>query len=110
MTEGGAIGGTTMGTTDGVWVEVRRGVYHDSVTLMRVSRALAERPDVAEAMAAMGTDLNLEMLRRMGFDVPADAGPGDLVVAVRAAEGAPAGAVDDARRALEALLRRPATP
>ncbi|GLW63112.1 hypothetical protein Arub01_13560 [Actinomadura rubrobrunea] len=109
MTEGGAIGGTTMGTTDGVWVEVRRGVYHDSVTLMRVSRALAERPDVAEAMAAMGTDLNLEMLRRMGFDVPADAGPGDLVVAVRAADGAPAQALDGARRALEELLRRPAT-
>ncbi|MFC7733111.1 FdrA family protein [Actinomadura keratinilytica] len=97
-----------MSTTGTTRVEVRRGAYHDSVTLMRVSRSLAERPDVAEAMAAMGTDLNREMFGRMGFQVPADAGPGDLVVAVRTARGAPDRALDDALRALDELLSRPA--
>ncbi|WP_344955455.1 FdrA family protein, partial [Actinomadura miaoliensis] len=99
---------STTGTTGGRWVEVRRGAYHDSVTLMRVSRSLAERPDVAEAMAAMGTDLNREMFGRMGFEVPADAGPGDLVVAIRTAADAPGHALDDALRALDELLSRPA--
>ncbi|MFC4051439.1 FdrA family protein [Actinomadura syzygii] len=83
------------------WVEVRRGSYHDSVTLMRVSRALSERPDVAAAMVAMGTGLNREMFGRMGFDVPEEAGPDDLVVAVRAKDGDAA----EAREALDGLLR-----
>ncbi|MBO2452398.1 FdrA family protein [Actinomadura barringtoniae] len=83
------------------WVEVRRGAYHDSVTLMRVSRRLAERDGVAEAMAAMATELNVEVLARMGFEVPRDAGPGDLVVAVRADSGS----LDEARSDLDELLR-----
>ena len=32
----------------------------------------------------MATELNVEVLRGMGFDVPAEAGPNDLVVAIRA--------------------------
>ncbi len=32
----------------------------------------------------MGTGLNLDLMRGMGFDPPAEAGPNDLVVAVRA--------------------------
>jgi FdrA protein len=85
------------------WVEVRRGAYHDSVTLMRVSRRLAERDGVAEAMAAMATELNVEMLARMGFEVPDDAGPSDLVVAIRADRGSLDGVRDD----LDGLLRPP---
>jgi FdrA protein len=57
-------------------VFVRRGAYHDSVTLMQLSR----RFDVA---AVMGTPLNRELLSDQGFDV-GDAGPNDLVIAVRA--------------------------
>ena len=64
-------------------VEVRAGAYHDSVTLLQVSRAVAGVAGVAAAQVAMATDLNVEVLRRMGFDVPAEAGPNDLVVAVR---------------------------
>jgi FdrA protein len=56
-------------------VLVRRGAYHDSVTLMQLSR----REGV---VAAMGTPLNLELLADQGFDV--EAGPNDLVIAVRA--------------------------
>ncbi|MEU5881791.1 FdrA family protein [Spirillospora sp. NPDC047279] len=88
------------------WVELRPGAYHDSVTLMRVSRRLAERAGVTDAMTAMATGLNLEVLARMGFDVPAGAAPGDLVVAIRAEPGT----LDDARRALDDLLREAARP
>src|SRR5690606_28410956 len=90
------------------WVEVRRGAYHDSVTLMRVSRALSERPGVAGAMVAMGTEVNREMVAGMGFEVPADAGPDDLIVAVRVADGAEG--FDEVREALDGLLRDASRP
>ncbi|GAA2273621.1 acyl-CoA synthetase FdrA [Actinomadura luteofluorescens] len=93
------------------WVEVRRGGYHDSVTLMRVSRQLSERPDVAGAMVAMGTELNREMFGRMGFAVPEDAGPDDLVVAIRVEDEGPDGTgLDEARGALDGLLRGASRP
>lgn len=82
-------------------VEVRRGTYHDSVTLLQVSRTVAEVEGVAAAQVAMGTELNLEVLRDMGFDPPPGTGPNDLVVAVRAADDE---AVERARAALEAAL------
>ncbi|MFA1542144.1 FdrA family protein [Actinomadura monticuli] len=88
------------------WVEVRRGGYHDSVTLMRVSRQLSERPGVTAAMVAMGTGLNREMLGRMGFAVPDEAGPDDLVVAIRASGGG----LDEVREALDGLLRDASRP
>jgi FdrA protein len=87
-------------------VEVRRGGYHDSVTLMRVSRLLSERPGVAGAMVAMGTELNREMFGRMGFEVPGEAGPDDLVVAIRVEDGG----LDEAREALDGLLREASRP
>jgi FdrA protein len=65
-------------------VEVRRGAYHDSVTLMQVSRQVADVDGVEAAQVAMGTELNLDFMRGAGFDPPVDAGPNDLVVAVRA--------------------------
>ncbi|GIH47731.1 FdrA protein [Microbispora rosea] len=81
-------------------VEVRPGVYRDSVTLMRVSRALTERPGVAVAVVAMATELNLGLARDLGFAVPS-ATPGDLLVAVRA--GSPA-ELEDAAAELERQL------
>lgn len=93
------------------WVEVRRGGYHDSVTLMRVSRRLSERPGVAGAMVAMGTGLNREMFGRMGFAVPDEAGPDDLVVAIRVeGEGPDEAGLDEARGALDGLLREVSRP
>ncbi|MGW0806447.1 FdrA family protein [Nonomuraea sp. NPDC002799] len=64
-------------------VLVRKGAYHDSVALMRISRVLSEMPGVTAAMVAMATELNLSLLRDLGFAAP-EAGPGDLVIAVRA--------------------------
>ena len=58
-------------------VIVRRGAYYDSVTLMLVSRA-------AGASVGMATPLNLALLADQGFTVDEDAGPNDLVIAVRA--------------------------
>lgn len=74
-------------------VELRRGAYHDSVSLMQVSRAVAATPGVTAAQVAMATELNVEVLRSMGFDVPAEAGANDLVVALRveAEDGVEAG-------------------
>ncbi len=51
-------------------VEIRPGVYHDSVSLMRVSQALTGRPGVELAIVAMATALNVELARDAGFDVP----------------------------------------
>jgi FdrA protein len=83
------------------WVDVRRGLYRDSITLMRISRGLAERDGVLDALTAMATELNLELLGQMGFAAPPDAGPNDLVVAIRAADEATLGT---ARDLLDSLL------
>jgi FdrA protein len=84
-------------------VEVRRGTYHDSVRLMQASRALQQAQGVEEALVAMATDLNRELLAGMGFDVAAigEAGPNDLIVAVRAADEQ---SVAHAHETLEAAL------
>ncbi|WP_285775508.1 FdrA family protein [Microtetraspora sp. NBRC 13810] len=79
-------------------VFVRSGVYHDSVGLMRVSRALGALPGVETAIVAMATELNAGLAREAGFTLPA-AGPADLLVAVRAAD-------DTAARAAAAELDR----
>ena len=69
-------------------VDVRRGTYHDSVTLLQVSRDVTALDGVAEAVVAMGTELNLGIIGDLGFDRNdvGDAGPNDLIVAVRATD------------------------
>ncbi len=63
-------------------VLLRRGEYHDSVTLLRITQAVAGTPGVTAAQVAMATELNVELTRGLGFDVP-DASPTDLLIAVR---------------------------
>jgi FdrA protein len=83
-------------------VEVRRGTYHDSVTLMQVSRQAEELPGVAAAAAVAATPVNLELLARQGFAVDAAGlGPSDLVLCVRAADDQ---AAAEAMEQVEALL------
>ena len=74
--------GETADVPAGDVVFVREGVYHDSVTLMRVSGALSELPGVEVAIVAMATELNLALARDLGFDLP-PANPGALLVALR---------------------------
>ncbi|MDV3221453.1 DUF1116 domain-containing protein, partial [Intrasporangium sp.] len=79
-------------------VEIRTGAYYDSVSLMQVSQTVAAATGVEAAQVAMATELNLDVIRSMGFDVP-DTGPNDLVIAIRGdEEGIAAGkaALDEA--------------
>ena len=78
-------------------VEVRPGVYHDSVTLMQLSQALLDDSAVRHAQVSMGTELNLDLLVEAGYDRPA-ADAGDLVIAVDAADA------DDSR--VQALVEQ----
>jgi len=64
-------------------VELRTGAYADSVTLLQVSRQVQQVAGVVTAQVAMATPLNVEVLERMGFAVPPDAGVNHLVVAIR---------------------------
>jgi FdrA protein len=82
-------------------VEVRRGTYHDSVTLMQVSRQAEDLPGVEAAAAVAATPVNLELLARQGFSVEAGLGPSDLVICVRAADEE---AADQAMAQVETLL------
>ncbi|MEM9562476.1 MAG: FdrA family protein [Actinomycetota bacterium] len=77
-------------------IEVRPGHYHDSVTLMQVSQALADDPAVAHAQVAMGTTLNLDLLVDAGYTVPPEATAGDLVIAIHLTDEAVAGEHVDA--------------
>jgi FdrA protein len=90
---------STTATTD--HVELRSGVYADSVTLLQISREVQQVPGVSTAQVAMATPLNVEVLERMGFAVPADATVNHLVVAVRLGEG---GDLDSALAAVDAAL------
>ncbi len=81
-------------------VEVRGGAYADSVTLMEVSRSVGSEPGVDAAMVAMATPLNLDLLAGMGFELP-DAGPNDMVVAIRLGSE---GDLDTALAAVDAAL------
>ena len=81
---------------------LRRGLYRDSVTLMRLAAALESRDGVARAAAAMASAANLAMLAGDGLAVAEEAGPDDLVVAVRGDDAdALAAALDAAAAALD---------
>ena len=66
--------------------KVERGTYRDSVALMRVSRRVTDLPGVELASLMIGTPSNRELLRGSGLlsREGEQAGPNDLVIAVRA--------------------------
>ncbi|CAA9320975.1 MAG: Protein fdrA [uncultured Nocardioidaceae bacterium] len=74
-------------------VEIRKGAYADSVTLLQVSRAVQATAGVEAAQVAMGTGLNLEVLTGMGFTVPDATSANDMVVALRLSDDADLDAV-----------------
>ena len=88
-------------------VELRGGAYADSVTLLQVSRRVQDLPGVVTAQVAMATPLNLEVLERMGFAIPADATVNHLVVAVRLADD---DALDDVRAEVDRALTERRAP
>jgi FdrA protein len=93
-------------TAGRIHVELRSGAYADSVTLLQVSRDVAGVDGVLAAQVAMATPLNIDVLRGMGFDVPASS-PNDMVVAVRAADDAALGRGLAAVEQSLAAVRRP---
>jgi succinyl-CoA synthetase alpha subunit len=93
-----------------VWNFVRRSVYHDSVTLMRLTHDLEAVAGVQQAAAMMGTPANRALLGQACLlDAEGEsAGPADLVIAVIAEDVT---AAEAARGAAEAaLVARQATP
>ena len=64
----------------------KQGEYFDSVSLMRVARALTDMPGVADAAVVMGTAENKAILDASGFLVPElrEVGDTDLVIVVKA--------------------------
>ncbi|HEY0756425.1 MAG TPA: acyl-CoA synthetase FdrA [Ktedonobacteraceae bacterium] len=67
---------------------VKRGMYFDSITLMKLARALSQMEGVAEASAVMATPANLQLLAEAGLSpmagLTAEAGSNDVLLIVRA--------------------------
>jgi len=91
-----------------VFVLVRKDSYHDSVLLMRISQALKGLAGVEDAVVAMGTPQNRDLLGAQGYGGPALAAatPNDLLIAVKGAAGSPAAVEAELERLLKA--RQPA--
>lgn len=81
---------------------VRAGSYHDSVVLMQLQRALASLPGVLDAGVVMATPANRDVLAAGGLEPIVEAGPDDLLVAVKAENEA---AAAEALSRVDALLR-----
>jgi FdrA protein len=84
-----------------VWNYLRKGVYHDSVTLMRLTRDLELVDGVRRAAAMMGTPSNRTLLADAGL-LTADgetASPNDLIIAIEADDSAAARAGAEAAEA-----------
>ena len=85
------------------FVLVRKDSYHDSVLLMRISEALKHLAGVEDAVVAMGTPQNRDLLEAQGYGGPelGAAGPNDLLIAVKGE----AGAAKTVEASLDELLR-----
>ena len=66
--------------------EVRQGIYLDSVALMRLSAEISALSGIDEAVLMIGTPSNLQIMRTADLldSAGEDAGPNDLVIAIRA--------------------------
>lgn len=88
-------------------VSVRPNAYYDSVTLMAITQQVSEIPGVTACVVVMGTDMNKEVLARVGLlhDMAAAATANDLVLAAAAVDTA---TLDAAFARVEELLGRQA--
>ena len=83
---------------------VRSGSYYDSIVLMQLQRALTGLPGVLDAGVVMATPANREVLAASGLapGEEVDAGPNDLLIAVKAESETAAG---EALGRVDALLQ-----
>lgn len=86
--------------------EVRKGTYLDSVALMRMSRTVAAMEGIEECGMMMATPANKRIMADAGVLGPDGeaAGPGDLVIAIRAKDQT---AGDAGHAAARALIDKP---
>ncbi|HQG28440.1 MAG TPA: FdrA family protein, partial [Candidatus Ozemobacteraceae bacterium] len=82
---------------------IRKETYFDSVTLMQITNEVKKLQGVENAVVGMGTDFNIDSLKRLGLYSDAFAGitPADLLLCVQAGDDA---AADAALAAAEKLL------
>ena len=66
-------------------VELREGLYRDSVTLMLLTRTLSQDTTISDPIVAMATPLNLDLARTAGYKIP-DGSGSQLLIALRADE------------------------
>ena len=90
-------------------VLVQKDSYFDSVFLMSLSKNLKESPGIDDAVVAMATPMNVELLTSQGYAGPelSGASPNDLVIAIDCDTAA---AVDAAFAAAKELLTRKKAP
>ncbi len=90
-------------------VMVRRDSYYDSVVLMLISTDVKNMPGITEAVVAMGTDMNRDLIAGMGFSDPdvGSATANDLIIALEADEES---AVLAAHARVDELLSRRSRP
>jgi FdrA protein len=84
---------------------VRKNAYYDSVFLMLATKALKQGSGVKEAVVAMGTEVNLGLLKEIGLlsGEAKSAKPNDLVIAIEAETGE---AAEEACRMAEEILKK----
>lgn len=87
---------------------LRKDSYYDSVFLMLISSDIKQMQGVSEAVVAMGTEMNLDLLADMGLRGPEleSAGANDMIIALEAADAA---TCDAAETAVDEKLRQKAT-
>ncbi|MFL2987723.1 MAG: FdrA family protein [Candidatus Poriferisodalaceae bacterium] len=68
-------------------VELRSGLYRDSVALMLLTRTLSQDNGISDPIVAMATTLNMELARTAGYEIPEGSGS-ELLIAFRAEEEA----------------------
>lgn len=86
---------------------LRKDSYYDSVFLMLISSDIKQMGGITEAVVAMGTEMNLDLLSGMGLSGPEldDATPNDLIIAVEANDAA---TIASAEETVDALLNKKA--
>jgi succinyl-CoA synthetase alpha subunit len=84
---------------------VRKNTYYDSVFLMLATKALKQRPGIKEAVVAMGTEVNVGLLKEIGLlsEEAESIRPNDLVIAIEAESEE---AVEEACRIAEEVLQK----
>jgi succinyl-CoA synthetase alpha subunit len=84
---------------------VRKNLYSDSVALMRISNEVSALEGVEDVMVGMATELNLELIERMGAltDEAREASPNDLLIAIIAQNEQ---AIEASLEAIETLLNK----